>query len=303
MDENWNLARIQKYISDEIEESYTLEYKAADALVKTDGKRKEITKDVSAMANSGGGIIIYGVSEYQQQDKRHLPERIDSVDQSQYSREWLEHVINNIRPRVDGLVIHPVSVADTGQDGVVYAVSVPKGTTVHQAQDHRYYKRYNFESVPMTDDEVKDVMNRATTPDVQVIFGFNLIERANDISHYRLTILVKNNGSIVVDHFKLQFTFPKIVSNAHGRTDDHLHFDSIEHSENANNYVVKYRSRDVLFPDDEEDIGSIIRWEYSYNLDLYLNGQRRELTLDWELFADNMLPRRGKIPLSELNDY
>ena len=36
------------------------EYKAAGALANTDGKKTEIGKDVSAMANSAGGVIIYG---------------------------------------------------------------------------------------------------------------------------------------------------------------------------------------------------------------------------------------------------
>ena len=50
----WDQARVQQYIDDGVEESLNLDYKAAGALAKTDGKRKEITKDVSAMANSEG---------------------------------------------------------------------------------------------------------------------------------------------------------------------------------------------------------------------------------------------------------
>jgi hypothetical protein len=52
---SWNEQRLQKYVDDEIEESLTLDYKAAGSLDRTDGKKKEITKDISAMANSGRG--------------------------------------------------------------------------------------------------------------------------------------------------------------------------------------------------------------------------------------------------------
>jgi len=31
----------------------------------------------------------------------------------------------------------------------------------HQAYDHRYYKRYNFQSIPMEDYEVRDLMRRS----------------------------------------------------------------------------------------------------------------------------------------------
>ena len=64
MNKVWNQATIQQYIDDEIQESLTLDYKAADALGKRDEKKREITKDVSAMANSSGGVIIYGIAEY-----------------------------------------------------------------------------------------------------------------------------------------------------------------------------------------------------------------------------------------------
>src|SRR6266508_1634840 len=95
MSKVWNQAAIQEYIDQEREESLTLDYKAAGSLAKTDGKRAEITKDVSAMANSAGGIIMYGVSENQDPAKKHLPEKLDPVDRTQFSKEWLEHVINN----------------------------------------------------------------------------------------------------------------------------------------------------------------------------------------------------------------
>lgn len=163
----WNQARIQQYIDDEIEEDHRLDYKAADALQKTDSKRKEITKDVSAMANSDGGLIVYGVSEFQESDKSHLPERIDQVDRIVISKEWLEQVINNIRPRIDGVIIHSVSV-DTGSNDVVYIVEIPQSVTAHQAMDKRYYKRFNFESIPMEDYEIRDVMNREKAADLDL---------------------------------------------------------------------------------------------------------------------------------------
>ena len=56
-------------ISNKIMESIHIDYKAGKAL---SGKAKEISKDISAFANSDGGYVIYGVSE-----KEHLPTSID----------------------------------------------------------------------------------------------------------------------------------------------------------------------------------------------------------------------------------
>jgi hypothetical protein len=52
MPTTWNQTELQRHINDGVEESLTLDYKAGDALGTSDGKKKEITKDVSAMANS-----------------------------------------------------------------------------------------------------------------------------------------------------------------------------------------------------------------------------------------------------------
>ena len=101
----WNEEQLLSHIDNFVEEGQQLEYKAADALKRTDGGMNEITKDVSAMANSAGGILIYGMKEYSDPTNKHLPEKIDPIDRTQFSKEWLEHVISNIEPKMTGLLI------------------------------------------------------------------------------------------------------------------------------------------------------------------------------------------------------
>jgi predicted HTH transcriptional regulator len=108
MNTQWNQAKLQQYIDDATEESLTLEYKAATSLSRTDKYKTEITKDVSSMANSAGGIIIYGLKEFNDDDKKHLPEKIDPINRREFSKEWLEQNINNIRPHIDGIIITPI---------------------------------------------------------------------------------------------------------------------------------------------------------------------------------------------------
>jgi|SRR5882672_3468403 len=106
----------------------------------------DITKDVSAFTNSDGGRIIYGMNEYVQQDKQHLPEKIDPIDSRAFAREWLDQIIGQVSPRIDGLKIVPVRVGPQDWD-TCYVVDIPKSETANQARDLRYYRRYNFESV------------------------------------------------------------------------------------------------------------------------------------------------------------
>jgi len=142
--ETWDEARLQAYIDSFIEESLTLDYKAAGSFALTDGKRKEITKDFSAMANSAGGILIYGVKEYADPERKHLAETIDPIDRTSFSKEWLEQVINNIRPHIDNVVIHPITLS-SGPTDVAYAVEIPQSNTVSRPAQSKRSEKISFE--------------------------------------------------------------------------------------------------------------------------------------------------------------
>jgi hypothetical protein len=203
----YDLAYLDGLIRDAIEESYCLEYKAADALKKGDSSKKEIAKDVSSIANANGGIIIYGISE--DRNNKHLPERIDSVNCREYSKEWLDRIINQISPKIEGLIIHPVKTCDD-DTSYAYVVEIPKSTTAHQnLYDYKYYRRRNFQAEPMPDYEVREVMNRAIHPilDLKII----IITQHNNM-HIGWKLL--NNSPIMARHYAVVLKIP--ISIAHG---------------------------------------------------------------------------------------
>jgi hypothetical protein len=324
MAEKWTQERIeQEYIQAQAEESTTLEYKAADALGIGDGRKREITKDVSALANAAGGVIIYGIKEYDQKDKKHLPEKLDPIDRTQFSKEWLEQVINNIRPRIDGLVIHPVPVLEgIRPDNVVYVVEIPQSTTAHQAADLRYYKRYNFERLPMQDYEIRDVMNRGVKPDADVEFSWRRIGGEGGEDLFGLGVTVRNQGLVVIHHFKLEFVFPDLdrvpLAYITAVPSDFVEQVKIEQSPvtkmvevEVRDHIavlvkrdrhlinVRFRSKDVLFPNDSMVISEDVSLQYIINSQIFYNRSTIP-ALEWILYADNMLPKQGKIPFYEL---
>lgn len=147
------VADLRKYIENSIPESINLDYKDSRAL---NGKPGEIAKDVSAFANSDGGVIIYGIKEDQ-----HRPiELDDGVDHYVKTREWLETVIlSNITPALDNFEVIQVELSRSNS---AFVISIQKSIRApHQErQSKRYYKRYNFCAVPLEDYEIRDIMNR-----------------------------------------------------------------------------------------------------------------------------------------------
>jgi hypothetical protein len=156
----WDESDLLAMIRDEIQESLTLDFKRSAALDKSDNKkRNELSKDASAFANSEGGMLIYGIVE-----DGHIPTAMDEgVDRTKITKEWLESVIRtNIHPAVDQLLIKQIPLSNKGPETVAYVLEIGQATSraPHQAFDHRYYKRFNFESTPMEDYEVRDLMRR-----------------------------------------------------------------------------------------------------------------------------------------------
>lgn len=194
-------AALQSLIDNGVEERYDLEYKAADALAKTDGKKTEITRDVSAFANAAGGTIIYGMAETD-----HKPTAIEPINPKDFTKEWLEQVINSIEPRVPDLRIKPVEIS--GGLGVVYVVEIPQDTTAHQALDNRYYRRYNFQRLCMRHHEIVDVMNRARVPKLELLIGYKTEHREPSRHDYSLTLKVENSATVTAAHYKVEVTFP-----------------------------------------------------------------------------------------------
>lgn len=291
MARNWTEAKLKNFITSEIEESLTLEYKSGEALDRNDTKKKEITKDVSAMANSAGGIIVYGIREFEQESKRHLPEKIAPVDRRQYPREWVEQIIQAIRPRIDGILIHSVNLS-SGENDVAFVIEIPQSNTAHQASDHRYYKRFNFQAVPMEDYEIRDVMFREQTPNIALNFLIEVTHNAQN-----LVIQARNNGSAFAQYVACFLDVPVGL------------LESIEHKMNVKDGGKFYRHRltnlnqeyaDEQFKSNFPLLRSMVmNWKIPLNAEFEAL-RENALSLKWKIYADNALPKEGRISLKEI---
>lgn len=198
---DWNKKTIEECIRTKMKESNSLEFKRAASLYnsidKCGSKSDEISKDVSAMANSNGGIIIYGIQEFNSGSDKCKAEGFDFVDSRNVSEEWIEQVVNSrINPRIDNIRIEKVEFSDTQ---CVFVVDIPKSTTAHQAQDKKYYKRYNFQAIAMDDWEVKDVINRQSKPKIHVALSAypeSILFDSIKTSSFDIDVLIHNLGMV-----------------------------------------------------------------------------------------------------------
>ncbi len=78
---------LDNLIKNKITEDLNLDYKSSPSLSREDSKKLEISKDISSMANSAGGVLIYGIKEFNEKNLKHLPEGIDEINGNEYSKE------------------------------------------------------------------------------------------------------------------------------------------------------------------------------------------------------------------------
>jgi hypothetical protein len=146
---------LQHLVNNNIPEDVHLDYKASDAL--SDKKKDDILKDVSAFANSDGGILIYGIAE----NKTTQTISIDNgIEPTKNWKEWLEQIIDSgISPKIDNLEINAIKL-NNGR--FAYTIKISKSPNApHQSSDKKYYKRSNSKSSPMEHYEIEDIRNRS----------------------------------------------------------------------------------------------------------------------------------------------
>ncbi len=310
---------LQRLIDDNVEESQQLEYKAAQALQNiTVGK--DIAKDVSAMANASGGVIIYGIKEYNTKEKKHLPESITPIKRAEFSKERLEQLINsNISPKIEGITIHPIALHESE---VVYVVEIPQSHTAHQStKDYLYYRRYNFEILPMQDYEIRDVMNRLKHPKIQMDFEI--------IKHRHFTSLIEEGLNVPGTHARTTLTLkvrPHNISTQYAKYINYfLEIPIYVLEEEGEFFNYKRISDDIIEFHGENTIRDILDSTYShmsgttykYGPSRYapvlpgLKGQSEEIALRndimlnehrimWKVFADNAPVNSGSVKLSDI---
>lgn len=168
----WDENDLLEIVNTGTRESIDLDFKRSDALLNIKGQkdvRYEISKDVSALANSAGGTLIYGIME-----NGHVATGLDAgSDPNVLKKEWLQQIITSIIHRkIDGVRINQLALTTQSPGNVAYVVYVPQSMrTPHQALDKKFYKRYEFESVAMEEYEVRDLYRRGEVPDLRIEFA------------------------------------------------------------------------------------------------------------------------------------
>ena len=291
-----SLDDVRALISDGTRESEVLEYKTASHPFSEAGK-KEIAKDVSAMANSLGGVIIYGIAT-NHRDKT-LPEEIVPIDLKNV--ETFDRVLNaQVRPpihRIRKKLIPP----DNPQVMVVEVLA--SDDPPHQnLYDKVYYRRSLFECKAMEHDLVAMKFGRMLSPilDVHieslvVLSMFSGEPPWSDLG--RIPITISNTGRRVGRYINLLLLFPPrdvfriTTHNIKLHDIDNLYptMQARQFVDNVGAYHPGLRTR-------------IVDLDVSFT-EAFAQESVDQPLIVWKLYVDEMSPRQGEVSLRDLGWY
>ncbi|MBI4302054.1 MAG: ATP-binding protein [Chloroflexi bacterium] len=144
------LSDLQRLIDDKVEERTTVEYKEK-IYGDSDNEKRELLKDIMAMANASGGYLIIVIKE-----KNRVPIEILGIDDGNHAERIENACIYCVEPRLHGLRFKPVDVAD---GKIILIVSIPQSLNqphMVRYKGHIYFwRRHDTLNQPMNRDEIQ----------------------------------------------------------------------------------------------------------------------------------------------------
>jgi hypothetical protein len=178
-------------VAERAEESLVLEFKRELSL-STKSEKKEVAKDICAMANSSGGWIIYGIDEARTGDDAPIAAFVTPFSDASLAAQ-LEGIVHGTISPTPLVRIRRI---DYGTGSCLVVRVEPASNCVHQVTgygEYRFYRRSEFSARPMSEPEVRDAFSRvgraADQAEVRLAQLVKLAQRDMDGGYFLLAII------------------------------------------------------------------------------------------------------------------
>lgn len=307
------IADIERMIANEEPEGQYLDYKDGASLMNTDKKKKDLVKDVTGLANAGGGRIIYGVCE-KKGGKTGVPGDFSPVTNTETTRDWIYSVLQSrSSPPYSDFEIEELEAPGGGR--VVVLTVQPGSTALQNMDDYRYYQRAGSQTTPMLDFQIRDVMNRRSKPELSVHVGTS--KDPFDPKHpFQVVVEIKNVGIITLENWRLEIVVPsnslswKIPASAD--SDQPYFHDYVEvrllypiwgvsviclsDPLPSGRRMTLHPHQTARFPSLKPDVPAFY---LTVDAEQFEALQRQNFAITWQLFMPNTAPLSGSLPFTE----
>ncbi|MGM0650491.1 MAG: AlbA family DNA-binding domain-containing protein [Bacteroidota bacterium] len=180
-----------------------------------------LAKTVSAMANSGGGILITGVKTY-----RHKARDFTLINNEKPDTDLIHHhLIANISPFPHDISITYIEVY-TGQYCLV--IKIPAGKKPLMFSDYRYYGFHNHKVNKLDVDAVSALHNKTTQKHLEIYSIYNTqgIPEMKDgkfsVVRFYPKVLIHNAGDSIEKDYKMEIIMPAPLYEENSNLTNHF---------------------------------------------------------------------------------
>lgn len=172
----------------------------------------ELSKQISAFANAGGGTIVYGIKDANPGTPREVDDGGISLNIHNGTKAWLEDVIPHLVEfelrSFNVYIITKQSPQSQLHDdrGIVLVEIADSDQAPHQARDRKYYARMAGRSCPIGHRMVADIFGRSKLPKITLTFDKHV---ENETTTLRLTIV--NSGRVYANYVMVYLYLPEML--------------------------------------------------------------------------------------------
>ncbi len=299
--------------------------------------KSNISKAISAFANSGGGTLLFGLlnpnSKWQVDDGG-----IDLAVKKPSTREWLEDIIPTLVdfPLTSFNVYAVQRKNDNSQIAEgrgVFVIEIPDSEQApHQATDNKYYVRVGGKSRPIGHRLVADILGRRSYPKIQLEFflksslyhetsfipkmsGFSIAasEEKPKKRKWELVIRATNSGRVFAQYMNCFVLIPAALVPKEELEFDYTSDDDFEEIDGIKYVTWSKRNtqRDIIkveglgtnqygsswFDPILPNLSFTWDWDIFEEFDMEKHG---DLKIYWEVYADNAPPQKGHTLVKEI---
>jgi hypothetical protein len=177
--------------------------------------RKNLGEAVSGVANSDGGVIIWGL-ETQRSDAGDFAAGVQPLaDAPAFARSLAELTPEIVSPPIVGLRHIAIENPSNPPAGVVVTLVPESDITPHMARgpsQQRYYRRSGASFRPMEHYEIADLFGRRAHPVIDTEFKYDArLSRSGTIAiaEFRASLILRNRGRGLARYLSLALTKPQ----------------------------------------------------------------------------------------------
>ncbi len=236
---NINSEGLQHLVTHQIPAHQHLHYIKGDAFSQDEKYLTRLAKLVSAMANSGGGVIIIGIKA-----SRHRAKNFVAIRQKPDIALIQHQLIANINPFPDGININAVEI---DPEAFCLAIFIPAGKEACMFSDYRYYGFENQKAKKLGAGAVSALHHKTTNKQLEIYSIYNtqgVPELKNgkfSIVRFYPKVLIRNAGDALEKDYKLEIVIPAPLYEENSTLTSHF-----SHYE-GKNVVFSFAGRQPVF--------------------------------------------------------